>query len=188
MPKKFKIDGEGYKSLEGFNVMDLCYSQDSRKAQGLNWQGREIYRIIISVNYQQRSLPILENVWGCTEYNMPSRKKKYGQNTSISLTWGSFDLRTTASHSQSCVLFCKCWCKCRIFMSCNGDSWRTNSLDYARLFSQDLQGHSGPGREHDYYNQMHQAVFLLGARSRREWRYALFYPQQPCIGAPQGIP
>ena len=41
MPNKFKIDGDGYNSLEGFNVMDLYHSQESWKAQGLNRPGKE---------------------------------------------------------------------------------------------------------------------------------------------------
>ena len=38
MPNKFnlKIDGDGYNSLEGFNIMDLYHSQESWKA---HWQG-----------------------------------------------------------------------------------------------------------------------------------------------------
>ena len=53
MPNKFKIDGDGYNSLEGFNVMDLYHSQESWKqwkAQGLNRLGKEHYPSIIGTD------------------------------------------------------------------------------------------------------------------------------------------
>ena len=75
MPNKFKIDGDGYNSLEGFDVMYLNHSQFLPLPRVLESSGTESTgKRALSINHRQRPLPMLENVGGCAEYITPPRK------------------------------------------------------------------------------------------------------------------